>query len=228
MGNREEILAVLQQEGPLCDTCLQHKTHIKQHATVNIITRKLAINGLTTRYRGICPGDKKEVLINCLLDVIVSPPLPKVKKSGIGPSTGSVVQEDIKQKWYWEGNIQNKIVGFLKQQGYTILNEANTETKEAGIDIIAISPEMRRLLVTVKGFPSDEKANKHTEARHWFAEAIFDLVRYRQDFPEVMLAIGIPQGFPTYQNLNKKVTWFKLSLPFKYFWVSQDGNVIEE
>jgi hypothetical protein len=82
------------------------------------------------------------VLINCLIDVTVLPPFLKVKRSGIGPPTGSVVQEDIKQKWYWEGNIQNKIVGFLKQQGYAVLNEANTEKKEAGIDIIAISPPL--------------------------------------------------------------------------------------
>jgi len=147
---------------------------------------------------------------------------------GIDLSTDTNTHDDVKQKWYWEGNIQNKIVHFLKTRGYIILKEANTALKDPGVDIIAISPEMKRLLVSVKGFPYENNKSKNTQARHWFAEAIFDLVLYRQEFPEVILAIGIPEGFPTYQNLSHKVTWFKESLPLKYFWVTQEGNVREE
>jgi hypothetical protein len=230
MGNREKILAVLQQEGPLCDGCLQQKTQIKHHAAVNQITTALAKEGLLNRYRGLCSGDKKIKLINCFIDDSVTVPrrIDTVTVTSISPITGTAMQEEIKQKWYWEGNVQNKIVEFLKQHGYKILNDANTASKEPGVDIVAISPEMKRLLVSVKGFPSEEQSNKSTQARHWFAEAIFDLVLYRQDFPEVSLAIGIPYGFPAYLNLSKKVTWFQQSLPFRYFWVTQDGNVTEE
>jgi hypothetical protein len=142
--------------------------------------------------------------------------------------TDSQSYDDVKQKWYWEGNIQSKIVHFLKANGYRILKEANTASKEAGFDIVAISPEMKRLLVSVKGFPHENNKSKNTQARHWFAEAIFDMVLYRQEFPEVKLAIGLPAGFQTYQNLCPKVAWFKESLPFNYFWVSEDGHVREE
>ena len=226
MGNREKILIVLQQEGPLCDGCLQQKTNIKNHATVNQITNTLAKEGLLNRYQGVCPGDKKVKLINRLIEA--SEARPMHKDIGIDLRIDANIQDDVKQKWYWEGNIQNKIVDFLKHQGYQVLKEANTASKEPGVDITAISPAMKRLLVSVKGFPYEHNANKNTQARHWFAEAIFDLVLYHQDFPEVMLAIGIPEGFPTYQNLSKKVIWFKESLPFKYFWVTQEGNVREE
>lgn len=41
MGNREKILTVLHNAGPLCDGCLQERAHIKNHATVNQITRSL-------------------------------------------------------------------------------------------------------------------------------------------------------------------------------------------
>jgi hypothetical protein len=46
----KKIVFVLQKEGPLCDSCLQQKTNIKNHATVDQINRELKSEGLLIRY----------------------------------------------------------------------------------------------------------------------------------------------------------------------------------
>jgi hypothetical protein len=77
--------------------------------------------------------------------------------------------------------------------------------------------------ITVKGWP---EKRKHQQARHWFAEAIFDLVRYRDEAPSVGLAIG--SGFSAYHNLSGQMTWFKRIAPFMFLWVDEDRKVREE
>lgn len=39
--------------------------------------------------------------------------------------------------WTWEGNVQNRVIDFLKSQGYSITHSANTRTHETGKDIEA-------------------------------------------------------------------------------------------
>ena len=98
--------------------------------------------------------------------------------------------------WYWEGNIQGAIVEYLRKADWRISRSADTTSREAGKDIEA-ERGSRELWVTVKGWP-EKSAN--TQARHWFAAALFDLVLYRTDNPSVELAIGIPGGI---QHIRK-------------------------
>jgi hypothetical protein len=127
--------------------------------------------------------------------------------------------------WYWEGNVQSCLAAWFQSQGYTILQSADTSSREQGVDLVMRQLEGGELLVTVKGYP-EKSANM--QARHWFASAIFDLVVYRQERPKASLGLGLPYGFTTYANLSKKVLWLKQTLPFSFYWVSKDGEVIVE
>jgi hypothetical protein len=82
----------------------------------------------------------------------------------------------------------------------------------------------KSLLITVKGYPENKKA---TQARHYFAEAIFDFVLYKGKYDYANLAVGLPAGFSTYSNLAKEIERFRRErLPFDIFWVYDDGKVL--
>ena len=65
------------------------------------------------------------------------------------------------------------------------------------------------LWVAVKGFPENKRQTQPaTQARHWFSQAIFDLVCYHGENSIVSLALEIPDVRRTYRNLLKKTEWF--------------------
>ena len=131
----------------------------------------------------------------------------------------NIIKSD--KPWYWEGNIQTKIVEHLESTEWGILTSANTATREAGKDIVA-TKNGKELWVSVKGWP---ERSVNTQARHWFSSALFDLILYRDIDPDVQLAIGLPSGFSTYQNLIPRVSWLRNNLPFEIITVSEQGNV---
>jgi hypothetical protein len=136
--------------------------------------------------------------------------------------TGPAISEGpTARPWYWEGNVQSAIVKHLISDGWSIISNANTATREAGKDIVA-TKENEELWISVKGWP-DKSIN--TQARHWFAGAIFDLILYRDLDPDVTLGIGIPAGYSTYANLIPRVQWLRRNLPFSVFSVSEAGHV---
>jgi hypothetical protein len=124
--------------------------------------------------------------------------------------------------WYWEGRVQHCIVEHLIKSGYGITRVSDTKSRESGKDIEAASPQGKTLWLTVKGYPHK---SAHTQARHWFAESLFDLVLYREGNDTVEFGIGLPEGFATYRNLANRVTWFKKCVPFRFYWVQEDGTV---
>lgn len=126
--------------------------------------------------------------------------------------------------WFWEGNVQSKVINFLVSQKYQIRSVANTAFHQTGIDIIA-EKNGKKLWVSVKGYPQGtEKTNASTQSRHWFKHAIFDIIDYRERDKEAFLAVAFPD-FRTYRNLSKKITWFQAAAKFIYIWVKEDGSV---
>jgi len=124
--------------------------------------------------------------------------------------------------WYWEGNVQRKIVEYLKANAWSIQSEADTASREQGKDIVARGPQGELLWVTVKGFP---ERSKSVQARHWFAGAHHDLARYRNEDSNVLLAMGLPHGFKTYEGLVKRDDPVRRFLSYRVFWVEVDGTV---
>ncbi len=129
--------------------------------------------------------------------------------------------------WFWEGNVQSKVINFLVSQKYQIRSVADTASHQTGIDIMA-EKDGKKLWVSVKGYPrGTEKTNASTQSRHWFKQAIFDIVEYRERDKETFLAVAFPD-FPSYRNLAKKITWLKSAAKFVYIWVKEDGSVEHE
>ncbi len=129
--------------------------------------------------------------------------------------------------WFWEGNVQSKVINFLVSQKYHIRSVADTASHQTGIDIIA-EKNGKKLWVSVKGYPrGTEKTNASTQSRHWFIHAIFDIIEYRERDKEAFLAVAFPD-FPSYRNLAKKITWLKSAAKFVYIWVKEDGSVGHE
>jgi hypothetical protein len=112
--------------------------------------------------------------------------------------------------WFWEGNVQAAIAQLLRDTGWTVEFEAHTATKARGADIIA-SLGMRKLVVEVKGYPSSRYAdprraqetkptNPVSQATHWFAQALLQVMRLRTSMPDAEVAIGLPD-FARYRTL---------------------------
>jgi len=151
--------------------------------------------------------------------------ISSLNKSNQQPQKKTETQKS--EIWFWEGNVQSKIVSFLVSQKYQILSVADTASHQTGIDIIA-EKNGKKLWVSVKGYPrGTEKPNTSTQSRHWFKQVIFDIIEYRERDKEALLTVAFPD-FPTYRNLAKKITWFKAAVKFAYLWVKEDGSVVYE
>ena len=203
--NKEKILRVL-LTGSFCDDCLAKAAGVYPRQAVNSICRKNGRDIL--RGEDSCPECRGWKLVNRL----VSNPAPRLAK----PISSEV------RPWYWEGNVQHSIVEYLKAQGFPILSAANTESRQAGKDIEAETKEGSNLWVTVKGYP---EKSRNTQARHWFSQALLDLILYREEDPIAKLGVGLPDGFTTYRNLSNRIGWFRQSVPFSFYWVSKEGSV---
>ncbi|WP_156941883.1 MarR family transcriptional regulator [Meiothermus cerbereus] len=126
-----------------------------------------------------------------------------------GPSSKS-------ENWFWEGNIQSKVVRYLESQDFYICSVADTASHQQGKDIVA-EKDGKRLWVTVKGYPKGtDKTKPSVQARHWFKQAIFDIILYREEDKHVSLAVAMPD-YPRYRKLAQKITWFKKCCTFCLF-----------
>jgi hypothetical protein len=177
---------------------------------VNAVGRALASQGLVARARGQCPRCAGLKIVSRLL---------------AGPPAVTSDRPPADRPWTWEGNIQAAIVRRLSENGYHILRVSDTDTREQGKDIVARTADGQQCWISVKGLPA---SSVNVQARHWFAGALFDMILYRQENPDVRIGIGLPDGVPTYLNLARRVTWFKQASGFTFYWVSEDGRVREE
>ena len=131
------------------------------------------------------------------------------------------------ETWFWEGNVQSKVISFLASQGYHIRSVADTASRQQGIDIVA-EKAGKLLWVSVKGYPQGtDKTNPSTEAGHWFKGAIFDIIEYRERDENVLLAVALPD-YPRYRSMAQKITWIKPVANFTYYWVRESGEVTLE
>ncbi|MDF2627282.1 MAG: hypothetical protein K0R39_1113 [Symbiobacteriaceae bacterium] len=220
MANRDKLLhAINQASGPVCDDCLTRHVGLSARQQANARGTELRERGQIGRGQGTCTICAKVKLVNWRLDAQA-----QVEAT---PAIAEVVAEHPvsgERPWYWEGNVQARIVDYLVQAGYSIRRIADTASKEVGKDVVAVGPDGRELWVSVKGFPTP-KGSTNVQARHWFAHAIFDMVLYRGENSTVDLAIGLPDGYKTYQSLAERVHWFRRSVPLRIYWVSESGQV---
>lgn len=212
MTNKDKVFTAL-GNAELCDDCLSISSGVSPRNAVNGICRTLFKESKIHRHFSKCNHCGKNKYVNHLLEGTPA----KI--------TVSIAEQSdlIKLKpWFWEGNVQSKVVTFLVQNNYSIQSVANTASRESGKDIVAVASNGTELWVSVKGYP---ETSSNTQARHWFCHAIFDLILYRGENPQVNLALAFPDGYKTYANLLPRVMWLKQLMNFRIFWVSENGNI---
>lgn len=211
MTNKDKILSSL-LHATLCDDCLSLSSNVVPRQTVYSICRSLSESSIIYRYQGICDHCHKTKTTSRLPDGNESKTVKIINPPKI---------DSAKSAWYWEGNIQSKVVNHLVFNGFTIRSVADTASRTSGKDIVA-SKDGNDLWVSVKGYP---EKSQHTQARHWFSEVIFDLILYHGENAAIQLGIALPDGFTTYENLAPRIRWLKDSLPFQIYWVNESGTV---
>lgn len=228
MTNKERIFKKLSEIAkPICDDCLSRKAGISPRQTVYQNCTILALEGKIKRDKGECSFCAKIKNVSWVENEgeKFAEPLTAVEVKKIENLRQK--EDDVKVKSYWhsEENIQSRLVAYLVSQGYIIRRVANTFSREHGKDVVAETPEGRQLWVSVKGFPENKS---HPQARHYFAQAVFDAVLYRDEDPSVEIALALPDGFPTYINLASRILWLRRTLPMRIYWIDNLGNVREE
>jgi hypothetical protein len=112
--------------------------------------------------------------------------------------------------WFWEGNVQAVLVGWLREAGWAIEFTANTAIREQGDDIRA-RRDGRVLRVEVKGWPSKgyadparasetKRTQPSTQAVHWYSQAVLHVLRDLGRHPADQVAIGLPD-WPRFRAL---------------------------
>jgi hypothetical protein len=214
--NKDRVISAL-SIAELCDDCLSVSSGVVPRQTVNIICRTLFNDSSIYRHYGKCDHCHKIKTTNRLLDVNTAP-LIAVSEEITSVNT-------LSKPWYWEGNVQSHVINYLVQNHYTIRSVADTAARNPGKDIIAVSPDDKELWISVKGYP---EKSQNVQARHWFSGALFDLVLYYGENSDAKLGIALPEGFVTYSSLLPRIRWLKDSMPFKVYWVRENGSVREE
>jgi hypothetical protein len=127
--------------------------------------------------------------------------------------------------WYWEGNVQSKIVRHLVENGWDITRVADTASREPGRDVTA-RRNGKEIWVSVKGRPEGtDRTTPATQGRVWFHGAVFDLICWRGESDEVDLMMALPE-FGTYRNLAPRIEWLQNIARFQIAWVQSDGSVL--
>jgi hypothetical protein len=214
MTIREQILAFLQEhpEG-IDDDELSEALRLKQRQQANNRCRKLEKEGLVIRrhvngkIHNFWVGDKL-----ALPTQSQAIPSSKVARSA--------------ELWFWEGNVQAAVVRLLVRQNCIIRSVADTASKQRGKDIVA-ERNGKPLWVTVKGYPNGTpKTPPSTQAGHWFKQALFDIIEYRGESEIAEIGMALPD-FPRYRKLAEKVIWLQPVAKFIYYWVQENGEVVE-
>jgi hypothetical protein len=214
MTIKERILSTIEvATGPLCDDCLTKVANLTRRQDAFSVCTELKAQGKISRDQKACTMCAKVKNASWKLGMDAMP---------ITASVSVAVQE---RPWYWEGNVQVQITRHLASQGYIIQSVADTAAKSHGKDIVAVRPDGSPLWVSVKGYPEKSPS---VQSRHWFSGAVFDLLLYRNEDPSVQLALGLPDGYTTYHSLFKRIAWLRLPMPFRIFWVKENGEVWEE
>lgn len=214
----------------LCDDCLSDRTKITPRQQINIVARQLAVENLISRVKQNCHSCKKLKILNRinLPSKVSNKDLALVADGQIELPPLLPYKSNIKEgcynnkPWFWEGNIQSTLVKYLEEKEYKIKSTADTSSRESGKDIVAMTPDNKLLWVSVKGWP---EKSINTQARHWFSQALFDIILYMDEDIGCNKAIAFPDKFKTYSNLRQRITWFKSQAGFKIYWVNENGKV---
>jgi Holliday junction resolvase-like predicted endonuclease len=128
------------------------------------------------------------------------------------------------------------VVAHLVREGWQIVSQADTASRQRGIDIVA-AREPEELAIEVKGFPGRgfadprraeerKRAQPSTQAKGWYGRAILAAMLTRSRMPHCRSVIALPD-FPRYRDLFKETAGSLQKCSIEVWWVSEDGDVTE-
>jgi Holliday junction resolvase-like predicted endonuclease len=136
--------------------------------------------------------------------------------------------------WYTEARVQAALVSALVADGWHIVSQADTATKERGIDVVASRGNVVAG-VEVKGFPTTTYADPRrsgevkptqpsTQAGHWYSQAVVAAMRLRTRHPEFLSVIALPD-YPRYRTLFAETRTSLDAAGIHLWWVHNSGTV---
>jgi hypothetical protein len=143
---------------------------------------------------------------------------------------------DVTTEWFWEGNIVNTLAHHLQDKGWTIESQADTRSREQGVDLQA-SKQGIILLVEAKGYPSksyrdprraneQKSTNPINQAEKWYSHALLKALRLQTTHPHARVALAFPD-FPRYRTLFDETKLSLAKLGISLLLVNGDGKVWE-
>lgn len=134
--------------------------------------------------------------------------------------------------WPWEGAVQQAFVNLLVTNGWVIDQQADTASREHGIDVLAHKGS-RHLGAEVKGFPSSnfadparagerKRAKPNSQARLWYGKALHAAMILRDAEPDWNSLIVLPDC-PRYRELVAETARSVHAVGIHVVLVSPDG-----
>lgn len=147
------------------------------------------------------------------------------------------LKPNLEKAWCWEHNVVCAVVTFLEQKKWVVTSVADTEKREAGIDILA-ERDGHQLIVEAKGYPSEtyerglmagqrKRTRPSTQARHWIGEVILTAMLRQSENPHALVAIAIP-NFPVYIKLLERLQDALQKIDLIVLVVHENQNIVVE
>lgn len=139
-----------------------------------------------------------------------------------------------RERGFPEKRVQSLVVAFLAREGWTLSSEANTDTRERGIDVVAAKNGLT-VGIEVKGYPgtayADPRRAGEVKASHpsvqagtYFAQAILTAMRLRASRPEMLSVIAVPDA-PRFRALAAEVHGSLTAAGIGVWLIDEDGGV---
>ncbi|HEX6498735.1 MAG TPA: hypothetical protein VF054_06840 [Micromonosporaceae bacterium] len=229
MSLPDEILATLRVRPRGMTDAELARMFTTSHQHVNQTCRRLAAEGRIVR------EDGGGVIVNRVGGTVPAPRPPSPPPVALAPtatrSTPAVPDRD----WSWEGNVQAALCRWLLGEGWSLVQVANTATKERGTDVV-VERGLTRLHIEVKGFPSKTYADPRRageirkyppamQVTHWYADALLKVLRLREKHPADEVAMAFPEAARYRRLLDETATTLRL-MRIMAFLVAEDGSVV--
>lgn len=227
MSNRDRIAEFIRRFPGRDDDEISAALRITPRQTVNQVCRALENARLIERRPG--PSGK-------LANYPAAGARGKEGGSALGQpvlGTGGAVAATI-EDWFWEGNVTNSVAKFLIDRGWAILSQADTATRERGVDL-HVKRGDSELVIEAKGYPSKsyrdprraserKPTNPTLQAQHWYAHALLKALRLQSAYPSAVAAMAFPD-FPRYRALFQETEVALARLGVAVLFVDESGAV---
>jgi hypothetical protein len=227
MTHRDRVADFIRRFPGRDDDEISSALNIKPRQTINQICRALEKAGAIER-RSNTAGK----LGNFPLAVRSSFAGATVRK----PSANSapVSDQDVTGDWFWEGNVTDALAKYLRSEGWAVVSQADTRSRERGVDL-HVAKDGREMVIEVKGYPSSSyrdparagqpKATApSSQAQQWYSHALLKVLRLQTSHPACVAAMAFPD-FPRFRSLFRETKKGLARLGIVVFFVSQSGSV---